>query len=370
MLMRKESRQHPRPGRARTLRLRSRLKWGFVHVLRCAGLLAFAKWWIRRNGTVVLTFHRVLSEEAAAQTCSASGLWVSPATFESLLRYVKEFCSVVDLANGGPRPECQDIQVAITFDDGWEDGASTAFPIAAKFNVPFTVFVCPELMDRPVPFWPELIVALVHSVDDSAEAMTCACRALSSTGYPEWAKALADGNGDRAGDLIERLKSLSGEERQALLHSLLCCGSFSIHYPNGNVDRTMSWSQLARLDQAGISFGSHTQRHEILTRIPLAQVERELCESRVALEDHIAHCSLFSYPNGDASPEVRDIVARCGFKLAFINSPGVWRRNGDPLLIPRINLSEPSLTGLDGRFSPLAFEYRVFWNAFIHGARR
>jgi peptidoglycan/xylan/chitin deacetylase (PgdA/CDA1 family) len=314
----------------------------------------------------VLTFHRILSEDAAALTSSPSGLVVSQATFESLLRHVKEHYCVLDLAHGGPQEQCHDIQVAITFDDGWEDNASTAFPVAAKFNVPFTIFVCPGLMDRPVPFWPERIVALIRSAEGSAEAMKCMCRALASTGYPEWAAALAGGNGDCVHDLIERLKSLPGEQRQGVLDALLSCGVFSKGYPNENVDRTMSWSQLARLHCAGVSFGSHTQRHEILTRIPQAQVEQEVSESKAALENHLAHCSLFSYPNGDMSAEVRDTVARLGFKLAFINSPGVWRRGGDPLLIPRINLSEGTLTGMDGRFSPLAFDYRVFWDAFIH----
>jgi len=64
------------------------------------------------------------------------------------------------------------------------------------------------------------------------------------------------------------------------------------------------------------------------------------------------------------------LVARSGYKRAFINSPGVWRKDDDPFLIPRINLSEGTVTDPNGKFSPLAFEYRVFWNALVHGKRR
>jgi peptidoglycan/xylan/chitin deacetylase (PgdA/CDA1 family) len=363
-------RQSVSPAHGSKPRLRAGLKWVFVHALRYTGLLAFAKWWIRRHGAIVLTFHRILSEKATAQTCSPSGMVVTDATFESLLRHVKERYSILDLANGAPQEQRHSIQVAITFDDGWEDNASTAFPIAAKLNVPFTIFVCPELMEKPVPFWPERIVALLRSAHDSAEAMKCMCQALASNGCPGWAAALADGNGDRANELIERLKSISCEERQSLLGLLLSCGMLSKDCPDGNVDRTMSWSQLARLHRAGVSFGSHSQRHEILTRMPLARVEQEVCESRAALADHLTNCSLFSYPNGDVSPDVRAIVERFGFTLAFINSPGVWSRTSDPLLVPRINLSEENLVDRDGRFSTLAFDYRVFWNAFIHRGLR
>jgi peptidoglycan/xylan/chitin deacetylase (PgdA/CDA1 family) len=341
------------------------LKWGFLYALQYSGVLAFAKSWIRRNGAVVLTFHRILAEDAVAQTASLSGIVVREATFESLLWHVKECYSVLDLANGGPQDSRESIQVAITFDDGWEDTFSTALPIARRFHVPFTIFVCPELMDKPVPFWPERIVALIRSAENSTNAMKLVYRALTSAGHSDWASSVAEGNGDRASDLIERLKSLPGEERDGLLRALLSCEVPPKDYPNGTVDRTMSWSQLAQLHQAGVSIGSHTNRHEILTRIPMAQVEQEVSESRAALEGHLEHCSLFSYPNGDVSPEVRDIVGQCGFKLAFINSPGVWRASGDPLLIPRINLSEGHLVGLDGCFSPLALEYRIFWKAFV-----
>lgn len=364
------ARQSVRPARLSKSGLRSGLKWAYIHALRYSGLLAFAKLWIRRNGAVVLTFHRILSEEAATQTCSPSGMLVTEGTFESLLRHLKKRYSIFPLANGGLQENRDRLQVAITFDDGWEDNASTAFPIAAELDVPFTIFVCPELMERAAPFWPERIVALLRSAENSADALRCVCQVLASTGYPEWAADLADGNGNRACDLIERLKSLSCEERDNVLVLLSSCRALWKDRPKRNLDRTMSWAQLAQLHRAGVSFGSHTQRHEILTCIPLDRVEREVCESRAALEAHLQHCSLFSYPNGDVSPDVRDIVARFGFKLAFINSPGVWRRTGDPLLVPRINLSEGNLVGGDGRFSTLAFEYRVFWNAFIHrGAR-
>jgi len=350
-------------------RLRCVAKWILIHALRWTGLLGLAKWWIRRNGAVVLTFHRVLSEEALAQTSSQSGLLIGRTTFEQLLRYIKDHYSVFDLARGGLQDQREHIQVAITFDDGWEDNASTAFPTAAKWKLPFTIFICPQLMEKSAPFWPEHVVALVRSASASAAVMAQICRILASAGHPEWAASLTDSKGDCTDALIEWLKTLPVKHRENLLDSILSRGLPPEAYPNGSVDCTMSWSQAELLHQAGISFGSHTQRHEILTRIPLAQVEQEVSESKTAIEDHLAHCSLFSYPNGNASPEVRDVVARCGFKLAFINSAGVWRRSSDPLLIPRINVSEGDLTSMDGRFSPLAFEYRVFWKAFIHRGR-
>ena len=350
----------------RTVRLRSRFKWVFLRLLRDTAALALAKWWVCRKGAVVLTFHRVLSVAAAARTASPPGLAVSQRTFELLLRHLKEHYYVVDLAQGRRSANGQGRKIAITFDDGWEDNASTAFPIAAKLKIPITIFVCPALMEMPMPFWPEFVVALVRSAYNSAESMERTRRALTSAGYPQWAQSLSSADENSSIDLIAKMKCLSGEQRGLLLDSLRSCGVLSEDCICESVDRTMSWSQLIELSRAGVTFGSHTQRHEILTKIPLKQVEKEVSESKSALEAQVGDCSVFSYPNGDVSSEVRDAVVRSGYELAFHNSPGVWRKDGDPFLIPRINLCEETVTGPDGGFSPLAFDYRVFWNAFTH----
>src|SRR5258708_8889533 len=100
--------------------------------------------------------------------------------------------------------------------------------------------------------------------------------------------------------------------------------------------------------------------------MPLTRVREEISESQESIRKHLVKdCFLFSYPNGNASPEVRDEVSRSGFKLAFINSPGVWRLDGDPFLIPRINVWENHLTDSHRQFSALTFDNSLFCPASI-----
>jgi peptidoglycan/xylan/chitin deacetylase (PgdA/CDA1 family) len=118
------------------------------------------------------------------------------------------------------------------------------------------------------------------------------------------------------------------------------------------------------LRDAGVKFGSHTQSHEILTRVPPGKAYRELKESKREVEERLGDsCLLFSYPNGDWSQPVRDFVAQLGYRFAFTNQQGVWTRECDPFLIPRVNLWEGALIGPRGRFSAAAFDYVVFWRA-------
>ena len=53
------------------------------------------------------------------------------------------------------------------------------------------------------------------------------------------------------------------------------------------VDKTMTWEQIAELHAGGVTFGSHTSTHEILTTVPAAQAEREIVSSREAIQQKL-----------------------------------------------------------------------------------
>jgi len=321
--------------------LRAQGKAFWASLLRASGILFLAKRWVQRNGAIVLTFHRVLSDAELQQTASLPGMIVRDTTFSGFLKYASESCELIDVAFGPEWKPAGKLKLAVTFDDGWFDNATAAYPLAAQYKAPMVIFIVPEKIGTALPFWPERTAA-----------------ALDSSASP-------DGSGHDADYIehaIEKLKELPAGERDRRIGQLTA--SYSIH-SSAAVDRTMSWEQIAELHTGGVRFGSHTSTHEILTVIPVAQAQEEIAESRVQIEQKLqAPCSLFSYPNGDCSEPVRDLVADAGYKLAFLNQdPGVWTRKCDPFLIPRVNVCEYHLVDAKGNFSPLIFDYAVVWSA-------
>jgi peptidoglycan/xylan/chitin deacetylase (PgdA/CDA1 family) len=305
-------------------------------------MLHLARKWVQRHGTIVLTFHRVLSDSELQQTASLGGMIVRNRTFDGFLKYASESCEFANLSQEPEWKAGRKLKLAVTFDDGWSDNAQAAYPIARRNQVPIAIFIVPERTGTALPFWPErTAVALDRwpSADGSRRSAISIERA------------------------IEELKELPARERERRVGQITLSGA-SIG-PSTDIDRTMTWQQILELHAGGVTFGSHTSTHEILTMIPAAQAEQEIATSRETIERKLdAACSLFSYPNGNCSQCVREMVAAAGYKFAFLNQePGVWTRDCDPFLIPRVNVCEYHLVNSKGEFSPLIFDYAVVWKA-------
>jgi len=86
----------------------------------------------------------------------------------------------------------------------------------------------------------------------------------------------------------------------------------------------LSWAEIEEMQRAGFAFGAHTVSHPDLTRLPAAEMEREILESKARLEDRLGTSVLgFAYPFGRDDARSRALVAahfRCGFtdQLGFV----------------------------------------------------
>src|SRR5205807_5248133 len=111
---------------------RARGKVFWAGLLRVSGVLFLAKRWVRRRGTIVLTFHRVLGDVEFQQTASLHGMVVRKQSFENFLKYAVEEYEFVDLSREPEWRPCARTKLVVTFDDGWSDNATIAEPIARK----------------------------------------------------------------------------------------------------------------------------------------------------------------------------------------------------------------------------------------------
>jgi len=319
-------------------KLRAFCRWTWAGLLGASGAIWFARHRVKRNrAIVVLALHRVLEDADIGRTNSLSGILLRRSTFEQLVAYARHHCDVVDISSAASRSDSQRPRIAFTFDDGWIDNHTNVYPIAYESALPITVFVCPGLMGLDSPFWPERVAGSLKAAQQTVSE-------------------------EELERVIERLKVCSPESRANALEALLA--ERKRKRDGDRLDRTLSWLHATEMSCGRVSFGSHTQTHQILTTVAETTARSELLESKASVERALGKsCDSFAYPNGNHSAATRRLVAEAGFKLAFTTERGTWTTETDPLAIPRVNISESDVTGPFGHFSPAMFEYSVFWKA-------
>jgi peptidoglycan/xylan/chitin deacetylase (PgdA/CDA1 family) len=223
--------------------------------------------------------------------------------------------------------------VALTFDDGFRNVLTTAYPVLKRHQAPATVFPVTGFIGTRQPAWPE---RLYHAVATTAQQeVALGNRALVLTSSIERAAAY------RA--LAARLKTLPNDQKDAELAKLHEQLEVSAEVPSDSPLATLDWPEIAQLERTGlIEFGSHTHSHPILARCaPEAQYD-ELLRSHDILREHLGRCDLLAYPNGsraDFTADTQRFAAEVGYSAALGTEPGLNRhRSGDLYALRRINV--------------------------------
>ncbi len=299
-----------------------------------------------RNRAVVLMYHRVLNRDALEETFSHPGIIVEKPTFENHLRFLRKHFHVVSVSgfrdrmvSGQPfeRRTC-----LITFDDGWEDNFTHAFPLLEEYDVPAVVFLTAGFIGTERQFWQESLArSLFTALERAQDGQSTRLReVLAKLGLNEDTLLPSDRARARIRENVSRAKNFSEKERRDLLDA---AGELAGGH-NGSaahVDSFLSWAQVRKMAAGKIDFGSHTMNHELLTAIPFDRAQQEVMVSKQKIAKELSKDAIaFSYPSGNCNAQSQQIVADCGFQLAFSTKPGFVKCDDDRFAIRRINIHE------------------------------
>jgi len=271
------------------------------------------------------------------------------ATFAKMLEFLnrrfhvaslQDFLRAIENDQSDSRPWC-----LLTFDDGWRDNYTTAYPLLRKFQVPATIFLVTGMIGTREVFWVEQLRRSWKNPLQRSQMNSVIAGILPRQ------------NGGRKISLeefIEFAKHMPSDDRSRLLKSLLLSDQPS-EQTDGS-DQMMSWDEAAELSRSGVEMGAHTVTHPLLTHENSATVRQEVRLSKKTLEENLTvKVRAFAYPNGDWNEKVREEVEQAEFRCAFATQHGWYEHGGDLFAIPRVTLHEGNVTGLDGKFSPAMF---------------
>ena len=97
----------------------------------------------------------------------------------------------------------------------------------------------------------------------------------------------------------------------------------------------LTWDDVKIMHKHGISFGSHTVNHPILSRLRMEKARCEIYDSKRIIEEKLGSTvTTFAYPGGkkeDFSEEIKEIVGDAGYTCALTAIFGANTIAHDPL---------------------------------------
>jgi peptidoglycan/xylan/chitin deacetylase (PgdA/CDA1 family) len=271
---------------------------------------------------VILMFHRVLPKESRPRIRGHAALEVTPEALERTIQYFAQknyqVYSPDDLYRflmGVKKPEKP--FVLFTFDDGYVDNLTYAFPIFKQHNIPFTINVSTCFPERTAIIWWYLLEDLIldrehltFEYEGNIYDFNCGAEESKSQTYAA---------------LRKLFKFANVQQREELTKSVLLANHMDLLRKADEV--ALTWSQLKQLAADPlVTLSAHTANHYVLSRLQEEEVRFEISESKQMLEEKLERqINHFAYPFGnrrEAGEREFNIATDCGFKTAMTTRTG------------------------------------------------
>jgi len=284
-----------------------------AEVFAISGLTRMLEAVLRRDALLVLNYHRIGN---ADETPYDSGTFGPTAEqFDWEMGYLKSRFNCIRLEEAvamvtGKTPVRASL--LITFDDGYLDNYKTAFPILRSHGMSATFFLPTDFIGtQRLPWWDTIAYIVKHSHKDSFKIA-----------YPKPAEFRLD-RGKPANTVFQVLtlcSQTSTTNYAPLIDQLE--NACDCARPNGASERCfLNWEEAREMQTAGMSFGSHTHSHEVLSGLPPERQVDELSRSRAILEHELGRTiDVLAYPVGlpyTFNSSTQQALERCGYRAAF-----------------------------------------------------
>jgi peptidoglycan/xylan/chitin deacetylase (PgdA/CDA1 family) len=303
-----------------------------------------------RGMPVVIGYHRVVEDFAASAATSIPSMLVTRQMLERHLDWLGRSFRFASLDEVGARLDGSDRRndpiAAITFDDGYRDFYDHAFPLLKQKGVPAAVFVVTDLVGTAsVQTHDKLYLLLVRRAAVRSPKPGGLAGVLQGLGIS------LPGIGDKAPYELMRalLEALPQESIRRVVAALE--SEASISTDTFTPFHSLTWEMLDRIQRAGITIGSHTKTHVIMTNESGPRVVDELTGSKEEIERRLGTgVRHFAYPSGQFNTASVKAVAKAGYRFGYTVC-GHRDAVHPQLTVPRTLLWENSCRDFRGAFS-------------------
>jgi peptidoglycan/xylan/chitin deacetylase (PgdA/CDA1 family) len=202
--------------------------------------------------------------------------------------------------------------VAVTFDDGFENNYSTAYPILKQYNVPATFFLATGFIGKERVFWVDKLEYLLNETPQGTIELKMLGNRHPLRSLEEREAAVRS--------IKQQLKSDSSLVDDVIAE-LEQVTEVPLAYDYEDY-RTMTWDQAREMEASGLcDFGAHTVDHAILSHLSTQEQRYQIVNSQSVLQAELNQAvDLFSYPEGQPD-HYSDETIRLLKEAGFVASP-------------------------------------------------
>ncbi len=267
----------------------------------------------------ILMFHRVVEGVTEGPRFHVDAMEVSAPYLELIVQYLKAHYDIISLdeVESYLREKHERRFVCLTFDDGYLDNYTLAYPVLKRHKVPFTLYLCTAYPDKTAELWPYALEDLVREKDHVELEYAGKTHRFEGRTVEEklsmyealWDLIVAAEQADD-GSLFKMLFDNNGIELAAYSRSM-----------------TVDWEHVEEMSRDElVTIGAHTTTHRSLGELSSEEAECEILDSKQRIESQINRpVQHFSYPfgsSGAAGSREFEIVKRLGFKTATTTRRG------------------------------------------------
>lgn len=273
----------------------------------------------------VFIFHRIPSRSDALLPGEPSA-----AQFDWMVSFISRNYKVLPFGEATARLKSDTLPPAtacITFDDGYLDNASVAYPILKKYGVQATFFIATSFTGGSRMWNDDIIEAVRHTKTDVIDLERFGLGILPTSTTAERKQTIHN--------ILQSLKYRPHNERHMTAAKIANASGLSNH-----PGLMMSRQDIQMLAHGGMEIGAHTHTHPILHSLPDKEAEYEIVRGKTELETLLDKpVNSFAYPNGNTRTDMRQVhvqmIQKAGFHAAATTDWGVATIDTSPYLIPR-----------------------------------
>ncbi len=275
------------------------------------------------SGLYVFNYHRIGVAEASGYdhaifSCSSEA-------FDEHVLKLKENFTIINCAQLAEILEQEVLTdkryAIITFDDGYVDNYTHAFPILKKHNVSGSFYIATDFVDsNHIPWWDEIAFILRNSCGEAYQ--------LPSSNY----SFVLD-----SANINQTIRQIMNAAKLLRNYSILeVLDDVRAKFPTAvkklkltEPKLFMNWSQINEMANSGMEIGSHTLSHRILSQLSREEQKQEVSNSKKLIEAKLS-CQITSiaYPVGRYhcyNQTSFEEVKEANYLIAFNNEPGSHR---------------------------------------------